>query len=54
VARAAGEHRYLTEVATTLARRMVALLRMAEAPTGPDRLRALVADPDVATGWAGH
>jgi arsenite/tail-anchored protein-transporting ATPase len=49
VARAAGERRYLTEVATTLAKRLVILPRLAEAPTGPDRLRALVADPVAAT-----
>jgi arsenite-transporting ATPase len=49
VARAAGEHRYLTEVATTLAGRMVVLPRVAESPTGPERLRALVADPVAAT-----
>jgi hypothetical protein len=49
MARAAGERRYLTEVATTLAGRMVVLPLLAEAPTGPDRLRALVADPLVAT-----
>jgi arsenite/tail-anchored protein-transporting ATPase len=49
VARAAGEHRYLTEVATTLAERLVILPRLAEPPTGPDRLRALVADPVAAT-----
>jgi arsenite-transporting ATPase len=44
VARAAGEHRYLTEVASTLAERLVVLPRVAEAPTGATRLRALVAD----------
>jgi arsenite-transporting ATPase len=49
MARAAGEHRYLTEVATTLAERLVVLPRLAEAPTGPDRLRALVADTVTAT-----
>jgi arsenite/tail-anchored protein-transporting ATPase len=49
VARAVGEHRYLTEVATTLTKRMVVLPRVAESPTGPDRLRALVADPVAAT-----
>jgi arsenite-transporting ATPase len=45
VARAAGEHRYLTEVATTLTERLVVLPRVGESPTGVNRLRALVADP---------
>jgi arsenite-transporting ATPase len=45
VARAAGESRYLREVATTLAERLVILPRMAEAPIGAARLRALVAEP---------
>jgi arsenite/tail-anchored protein-transporting ATPase len=44
-ARAASEHRYLTEVATTLAERLVILPRVAEAPTGADRLRALITTP---------
>jgi len=44
LARAAGEGRYLTEVATTLAQRLVVLPRMAEAPVGASRLRALVAE----------
>jgi len=45
VARAAGEHRYLTEVATTLAERLVVLPRVAEAPIGAARLQALVDHP---------
>jgi arsenite/tail-anchored protein-transporting ATPase len=49
VARATSEHRYLTEVATTLTKRLVVLPRLAEAPTGAGRLRALVADPVPAT-----
>lgn len=43
-ARAAGERRYLTEVASTLAERLVVLPRVAEAPIGAARLRALVAE----------
>jgi hypothetical protein len=42
VARAAGEHHYLTEVATTLTERLVVLPRVAEAPVGAARLRSLV------------
>ena len=49
VARAAGEHRYLTEVATTLAERLIVLPYVAEAPTGAVRLRALVTDTVTAT-----
>ncbi len=49
VARAASEHRYLTEVATTLAERMVVLPRVTEAPTGAARLRGLVAETVTAT-----
>jgi arsenite/tail-anchored protein-transporting ATPase len=44
VARAGNEHRYLTEVASTLAERLVVLPRVPEAPTGATRLRALVSD----------
>jgi len=43
-ARAAGGRRYLTEVATTLSERLVVLPRVAEAPVGAVRLRALVAE----------
>ena len=43
-ARAAGEHRYLCEAAD-LAERIVVLPRVAEAPVGADRLRALTATP---------
>jgi len=43
-ARAAGERRYLNEVASTLAERLVVLPRVAEAPIGAARLRALVAE----------
>jgi hypothetical protein len=49
MARAASEHRYLTEVATSLAERLVVQPRVAEAPTGAARLRALVADSVPAT-----
>lgn len=42
VARAAGEHHYLTEVETTLTERLVGLPRVAEAPVGAARLRSLV------------
>jgi arsenite-transporting ATPase len=42
VARAAAEHRHLTEVATTLAERLVVLPRVAAAPIGAARLQALV------------
>jgi arsenite/tail-anchored protein-transporting ATPase len=49
LARAAGEHRYVTEVATTLTDHLVVLPRVAEAPTGPARLRALVAEPAAAS-----
>lgn len=49
MARAAGERRYLTEVATTLAEQLVVLPRVAEAPTGAARLRALVAETVIAT-----
>jgi arsenite/tail-anchored protein-transporting ATPase len=45
VARAIGEHRYVTEVATTLTDTLVVLPRVAVAPIGADRLRALVAEP---------
>jgi arsenite-transporting ATPase len=41
-ARAAGEHRYLTEAAA-LAHQLVVLPRVAESPVGPQRLRALTA-----------
>jgi arsenite-transporting ATPase len=41
-ARAAGEHRYLTEAAA-LAQQLVVLPRVAESPVGPQRLRALTA-----------
>jgi arsenite-transporting ATPase len=44
LARAGGEGRYLTEVATTLAQRLVVLPRVAEAPVGAAGLRALVAE----------
>jgi len=49
MARAAGEHRYLAEVATTLAERLVILPRVAEAPVGAARLRSLVFEAAGAT-----
>ncbi|MGW4104481.1 arsenical pump-driving ATPase [Streptomyces sp. NPDC004976] len=44
-ARAGAEHRYIDEVAATLARRVVILPRVAQAPVGASRLQALVGDP---------
>jgi len=44
LARAAGEHRYLAEVASILAERLVVLPRVAEAPVGAARLRSLVVE----------
>jgi len=41
-ARAAGEHRYLAEVASTLAERLVVLPRVADEPIGTARLLSLV------------
>ena len=49
IARAAGEHRHLSEVASTLAESLVVLPRVAEAPVGAARLRSLVAQTVGAT-----
>ncbi len=43
-ARAAGEHRYLTEAAT-LTNQLVVLPRVAQSPVGAERLRTLTAAP---------
>ena len=43
-ARAAGEHRYITEAAT-LTDRLIVLPRVAQSPVGAQRLRALTATP---------
>ncbi len=47
-ARATREGRYLDEVTTGLSDRVVVLPRTPEAPTGPDLLRALTAEPALA------